>query len=230
MVEDAVTWADVVVVGPGLSKCEEAFMLVKHAMSYTKSQSKHIIIDADGLNIISSHPELREYYHKKTVITPHIGETARLVGKNTTQIAENIIEEAKNYAYKNNINIIQKDSTTVILGIESSEDKCNNRVCINTTGNPGMATGGSGDLLTGIVAAVLAGGIDVKEMPEYKRLCEIEIADAEKGNEETFLGMAVATYIHGMAGDMAAEKYGETSMTATDILNMIPEVLKIEKE
>lgn len=218
MIDEAVAWADVIVIGPGLSKNNVAELLLKHAMRSVKYADKSIIIDADGLNIIAEKPELLEYYHRKTIITPHIGEAARLFGENTATIAGDIIKVAGSYAHEHNINVIQKDSTTVILGIESSEDKCNNRVCINTSGNAGMATGGSGDILTGIVAAVLAGGIDVTKMQEYQ--------DAfDKEGEKIFLAASVAVYIHGLAGDMAAEEMGETSMTATDILNKIPKVL-----
>lgn len=227
IVEEAVIWADVLVVGPGLSKESLAVMLTKYAMCYAKAYDKHIVIDADALNIVSEHKELKAYYHSKTIITPHVGEAARLMGKDISQIAENIIKEASLYAHANNINVILKDSTTVILGIESSKDKCNNRVCINTSGNAGMATGGSGDVLSGIVAAVLAGGIDVGELKEYKMLCEKDIAKPERENEATFLGAAAAVYIHGLAGDMASERFGETSMTATDILNMISNVLTL---
>lgn len=223
MLEENVSWADVVVVGPGISKGETAKLLLKHTMRVARDKDKSIIIDADGLNIIAENPQLKEYYHKKTVITPHIGESARLFGKSTRTIAENIIDVAGSYAYEHNINVIQKDSTTVILGIESCGDKCNNRICINTSGNAGMATGGSGDILTGIVAAVIAGGVDVRGMCEYE-------ASSDKDNEKIFLAASIATYIHGLAGDMAAKVIGETSMTATDILNSIPAVLKELKE
>lgn len=225
LIEEAVSWADTIVVGPGLSKSRTAIALTKYAMIHSKAHGRHIVIDADSLNIISEHGELKEYYHNKTVITPHIGEMSRLTRKSVACIAENIIDVASEYAAENNINVILKESTTVILGIESSEDKCNNRVCINTTGNAGMATGGSGDVLAGIVAAVLAGGVNVKNMQEYKRLCDEAVSEYELECEQTYLSAALAVYIHGLAGDMASEQYGETSMTATDILNNIPNVL-----
>ncbi len=218
MVEEAITWADVVAIGPGMSMNDEAKLLLKYAMCLTKVQDKPIIIDADGLNIIAKNYEYAEYYHKKTIITPHIGEMARIIGKSSVEIAGDIIGIAGEYARINNINVIQKDATTVILGIESSEDKCNNRVCINTSGNAGMATGGSGDVLTGIVAAVLAGGVDVKRLQEYEDASDKEL-------EEIYLASSIGVYIHGLAGDMASNEMGETSMTATDILNMIPKLL-----
>lgn len=227
MVNEAVDWADTIVIGPGLSKGREAQLLMQHTMSLAKEQSKYIIIDADGLNIISDRPELKQYYHEKTIVTPHVGEAARLMKKSVKEIAENIIDNAAEYAHENNINVMLKDSTTVILGIESSDDKCNNRVCVNKKGNSGMATGGCGDVLTGIVAAVLAGSIDIEEIELYRKLCEAGISEKEKERELTFLGMAIAGYVHGDAGDSAADRFGEPSLMASDILDKLSGIFNV---
>lgn len=230
LVENVVSWCDAVVIGPGLSQSREAGVLLANTMKKAFSYNKHIVIDADGLNIIAKNAELKKYYHEKTVITPHIGEASRLMGISSIEIAENIIAVAGKYSRENRINVVQKDSTTVILGIESYNNKCNNRVCINTSGNPGMATGGSGDVLAGMLAAVLAGSVDIEAF--------IKQQNAFMGNDflqnnsfmesiydKTFFGAAIAVYMHGLAGDLAAKERGEASMTATDILNMIHMVL-----
>ena len=214
MVKEGVQWADAVVIGPGLSKGEEAYILLKAAMSATKEQNKPIVIDADGLNLLSEHNELAEFYHKKTIITPHIGEAARLVDKQPEYVAKNIIKVMGDYGRQYGITIVAKDATTVIIGIESSEDKCHNRVCINTTGNPGMATGGSGDVLAGMIGASVSGGIDIEKMDEY-------IHCNDKEEMKMYLASSVAVYLHGLAGDSGARLKGETSLTASDILDNI---------
>lgn len=212
---DAVLWSDVTAIGSGLGKSPQAKKLLKEAMTLTKENSKSLVIDADGLNIISEDSSLKELYHSRVVITPHMGEASRLMSVTVRELAGDIVGYGMKYSRKNNINVVLKDSTTVILGIESLNDKCNNRVCVNTSGNAGMATAGSGDVLTGIIAGVLAGGIDVTE---------IAVRYGKSYEDKIFVAVALAVYIHGMAGDMAAEKYGMTSMTATDILNMICEI------
>ncbi len=216
MVAEGVAWADAVVVGPGLSKTDEAYVLLKNAMLYTKQMAKPIIIDADGLNIISEHRELEDMYHNKTILTPHIGEAARLVEKQPEQVAADVIGVMGKYARAYGITMVVKDATTVTFGIESCDDKCHNRVCVNTTGNAGMATGGSGDILSGMIAAAVSGGIDVEQVPEYA-------ISEDKDAEKMYLGAAIAVYIHGQAGDMAAVEKGQTAMTASDILEKIGE-------
>ena len=118
------------------------------------------------------------------------------------------MKAADDFASTYNVNVVLKDSTSVILGIESFDDKCNNRAYVNTTGNAGMATAGSGDVLAGIVAGIVAGGLDGS-------IAETDLTQA----------IAIAVYIHGMAGDMAAKEKGQSSMLATDILDMITKVL-----
>lgn len=215
-VSRAVSWSDVTVIGPGIGTKAQAVKLVRRVMTVTKDKEQLLVIDADGLNIISSDESLKKLYHEKIVITPHLGEASRLMGVPVKAIAEDIVNCGRKYAGENGINVVLKDSTSVILGIESLDNKCNNRVCVNTSGNAGMATAGSGDVLAGIIAGVLAGGIGITTLVEdYGKSCA----------ERIFVAVSLAVYIHGMAGDRAAEKYGQTSMTATDILNMICEIV-----
>lgn len=214
--EKAVLWSDAVVIGPGLGTEMQSYSLVKNIMQITGDKDKYVVIDADGLNIISADDRLKELYHDKTVITPHLGEASRLMKVPVKEIAENLVDSGRQYSGQHGINVVLKDSATVILGIESFDNKCNNRVCINTSGNAGMATAGSGDVLAGIIAAVLAGGIDITSLVEsYGR------SEADR----IFIAAALAVYIHGKAGDLAADRCGQISMTATDILNMIYEIL-----
>lgn len=206
--EKSIKWADSVLIGPGMGDSDMAKRLVYSAMKLAKSYDKYLVIDADGLNIISNDVSLKELFYKKTIITPHIGEASRLMNIEIGQIARNIVKAADDFASTYNVNVVLKDSTSVILGIESFDDKCNNRAYVNTTGNAGMATAGSGDVLAGIVAGIVAGGLDGS-------IAETDLTQA----------IAIAVYIHGMAGDMAAKEKGQSSMLATDILDMIAKVL-----
>lgn len=206
--EESIGWADSVLIGPGISTKDVAVELVKKTVNISKLQDKYLIIDADGLNIISKDDSLKESLYSKVIITPHIGEASRLMNVENYQIARDIIKTARDYSDKYNINVVLKDSTSVILGIESFDNKCNNRAYVNTTGNAGMATAGSGDVLAGIIAGAMAGGID-----------------RELVSDDMTKAIAMAVYIHGLAGDMAADKKGQTSMLATDILDMIAKVL-----
>ena len=206
--EESIKWADSVLIGPGISTGDIAVELVKITVSMAKKYDKYLIIDADGLNIIAKNDFLKDNFYNKVIITPHIGEASRLMNLDSHMIAKDIVKVARDYSDKYNINVVLKDSTSVILGIESFEDKCNNRAYVNTIGNAGMATAGSGDVLAGIIAGVMAGGLDR----------ELVCKDMTKA-------IAIGVYIHSLAGDMAAEETGQTSMLATDILDMIAKVL-----
>lgn len=218
IIKEAVQWADAIVAGPGIGTSQTAVALLQNIMEHSKENKKPLVIDADGLNIISSNETMKSLYHDYVVITPHMGEAARLMGRPVKEVAENIVLYGKRYSDENKINVVMKDSTTVILGIESLEDKCNNRVCVNTCGNPGMATGGSGDVLAGIIAGVIAGGISVENFAEG-------YSENVTGCNRLYFASCLAVRIHGRAGDMAAEDVGLSSLTASDILNMIPKVL-----
>ena len=152
-----------------------------------KSCSK-IILDADALNIIAERP----YYLKKGVImTPHLGEFSRLCGKTAEEIEKNREEIAKKYAKENLVILVLKGKNTIVTDGE--------KVYINQTGNKGMAKGGSGDVLSGIIASLCAQGM------------------------ESFDASVLGVYIHGLAGDVAKEKYTDMAMTASDIIKHIPD-------
>lgn len=178
-------------VGPGLGRDAAT---AKALLSLIKSCQSPMVLDADALNIISEHPEWLHYVPSGSVITPHQGEFNRLAGE--CRDREEAISKARSIAQKYGICIVLKGAPTIVI---SPVGECHN----NETGNPGMATAGSGDVLTGILLALLA-----------------RITDS-------LFAARLAVYVHGLAGDIAAEFYGETAMTAGDIINSLPSAWKL---
>lgn len=209
-IEKDILWADAVLIGPGLGKSHMAKQLVERTLEICKEYKKYLVIDADGLNIISEDDSLTDLFYENVIITPHMGEAARLFKEEIGTISKDMVKAAYRYIDEHKVNVVLKDSTTVILGIESLEDKCNNRAYVNINGNPGMATAGSGDVLAGIITGILAGGF-TKDLAK----------------ENLIKAIAIAIYIHSAAGDMAAEELGQTYMVASDIIEMISKVLSI---
>ncbi len=150
-----------------------------------------IILDADALNIIAEKPC---YLKPGVIMTPHTGEFSRLTGKSCAEIESNRESLAKKYAKENSVVLVLKGKNTIVTDGE--------RVYINETGNKGMAKGGSGDVLSGIIASLCAQGL------------------------ESFDGAMCGVYLHGVAGDIAKEKYTDMAMTASDITNCIPDAYK----
>ena len=150
-----------------------------------------LILDADALNIIA---EKSYYLREGVVLTPHTGEFSRLTGKNSIEIENNREELAKKYAKENSAVVVLKGENTVVTDGE--------RVYINKTGNKGMAKGGSGDVLSGIIASLCAQGM------------------------ENYDAAVCGVYLHGLAGDIAEENYTDMSMTASDIIKHIPDAYK----
>lgn len=200
--------ADSVVLGCGLGRSSTAKEMVRTVLSCA---SVPLVIDADGLNIVSESPELWSLLSAeqkaRTVITPHPGEMARLSGTSIGEILSNTAETAENFAKKHGIICLLKDHRTVITDGSAT--------FVNQSGNPGMATGGSGDVLSGIVGAILARNTLADWADEGRRSLS-----------PTLYRTAAAAYIHGLAGDRAAEKYGQYSLTASDILSEIHNVIR----
>jgi NAD(P)H-hydrate epimerase len=144
-----------------------------------------MVLDADALNIIAAHPELLSKLTKGTILTPHPKEFARLFGSNTNSMLQ--VENARIQAMRYNICIVLKGRYTAVI---SPEGECR----YNTTGNAGMATGGAGDVLTGIITGLLAQGY------------------------APYAAAVLGVYLHGMAGDIAAETHSQEAMVATDII------------
>ncbi len=182
--------------GPGLGCGEDRTRLLA---ILTKSAKLPIVLDADALNIIAKNPKMMEYLPQTTILTPHVGELARLTGTSFSNRTD-IVTKALELALKHNVTVIVKGAPTVTVSPDG-------KLFINTTGNAGMATAGSGDVLTGIVLAM--------------------ITQSYPGTEAS----RIATYIHGLAGDIAARKFSQTAMTSADIADCLPEAwLKMTME
>lgn len=183
---------DAAAVGPGLSATEEMTEIVELLI---KECRVPLILDADALNALSRNIALLEKLKTEAVVTPHPAEMARLTGLTTEEVMEDRIGTARNFSGKWGVITVLKGSRTVIALPDGS-------YFINPTGNPGMATGGSGDLLTGIIASLAGQGM--------------KLADA-----------AVAgVYLHGLAGDRAAERTGRHGLLPRDVVDALPAVMK----
>ena len=183
---------DVLAIGPGLSRNKSTQSLVRKIIS---SIDIPMVIDADGLNALSGHLDILKKRKALTIITPHPGEMGCILGRKTSHIQKNRRILAKQLADMYNIVIILKGQGTIVA-------EGGGKVFKNWTGNPGMAKGGSGDVLTGITAAFLG----------------------QSGN--AYEAAKLAVYAHGLAADLAVKQTGQLSLLATDILNKLPIVLK----
>jgi len=179
---------DVVAIGPGLGQAAPTREFVKRLVDRATTP---LVIDADGLNAFSGDPDrLMGREGRDVIITPHPGEMGRLVGMSTDEVQSSRLEIARNFAAAHHLYVVLKGHRTLI----ATPDQ---KVFINPTGNPGMATGGTGDVLTGMIAAWLA-----------------QLLDAEAACK-------LAVYLHGMAGDLAEADEGEISLTAGDVAGHI---------
>ncbi len=190
--------AHVMVIGPGLSQEGRTKNLVRELVKHSRVP---VVLDADGINAFAPHPEaLRNDEGSPVVITPHPGEMARLLGSTISKVQKSRIETAGGCAQAHGCFVILKGHQTVIASPTG-------RIMINSTGNPGMATGGTGDILAGMVGRFTAAW--------YRRF---HGADLDALAEH----LAAAVYLHGRAGDLAAAEKGEESLIATDLLDYLP--------
>jgi ADP-dependent NAD(P)H-hydrate dehydratase / NAD(P)H-hydrate epimerase len=181
-----------VCIGPGISQNRETQKLVLNLVS---KLTKPMAIDADGLNALAGHVDILKAAKAPVVLTPHPGEMARITGRDKEEIQNNRKEVAMTFAAEYNTVLVLKGHETVVANPAGE-------LYVNQTGNPGMASGGTGDCLTGIIASFIGQGI------------------------EPFMASSLAVYYHGLAGDLAVKEKGVLSLIATDILNKLPEVLK----
>lgn len=184
--------ATAVLLGCGLGHNPQTCEFVSQ---FVKSIAKPMVLDADGLNALAMNPSIWEDLHGDLVITPHPGEMSRLLGTTKAQIESNRLDAVREAATRFDCVAVLKGARTLIADPSG-------RVFINTTGNPGLATGGTGDVLAGIIASLLAQGMN------------------------TYDAAVSGVYIQGMAGDIAASKIGPAGMIATDVLQAIPETLR----
>ena len=175
---------DVLAIGPGLGQAPGTKAFVQ---ALVDRATVPLVVDADGLNAFAGQPErLAGREGRDVIITPHPGEMARLLGVTTEEVQSDRLEVARRFAETHHVYVVLKGHRSVIATPDGT-------VFINPTGNPGMATGGTGDVLTGMIAAWLA-----------------QLLDAEAACK-------LAVYLHGMAGDLAEADEGEVSMTAGDL-------------
>jgi hydroxyethylthiazole kinase-like uncharacterized protein yjeF len=183
---------DVVAIGPGLGQLSGTRQFVQ---DFVDRATMPIVIDADGLNAFTDHPDrLAGREGRDVIITPHPGEMARLVGMSTDEVQASRLEIARNFASAHHLYVVLKGHRTLIATPGGT-------VFINPTGNPGMATGGTGDVLTGMIAAWLA-----------------QLLDAEAACK-------LAVYLHGMAGDLAEADEGEVALTSTDLAGRLGDAI-----
>lgn len=184
--------ADVLIIGPGLGQERSTYTLVRKVIQINVLPT---IIDADALGALRENLNLLKKYHGKIILTPHEKEFSNLFKVNLKLVKKNRKFIAKKYAkYYNNI-IVLKGHRTIVTGGA-------NQIYINKTGNPGMATAGSGDVLSGIIGAFLGQGLD------------------------TFKAAKFATYIHGLAGEIGAKDKTQMGLIASDIIERIPDAIK----
>ena len=210
--EEGLGWADVIAVGPGLGKSEGAYHVLERVIA---GSDKPLIIDADGLNLLAEHLELQRlladatglraggmhtelYTQRQVILTPHVGELARLTGLSVGQLKERLWEHGMALAGKLHVIVVAKDARTFTCAVDRP-------VCMNIYGNSGMATAGSGDVLTGILAGLWA-----------------QSGEAGDGFHTACLGV----HIHAGAGDLAAAARGEHGCMAGDMAEAAGTVIK----
>jgi NAD(P)H-hydrate epimerase len=182
---------DVIALGPGLSRSKDAVKLVR-GLILSKKIKAPMVIDADGLNAISD-PSILKRSGKDIILTPHPREFSRLSGKKVEEIQRDRAGSAGRFASKYGVTLVLKGAYSVIAGKRN--------IYVNPTGNPGMASAGVGDVLTGIIASLIGQGV------------------------EPFKAAVAGAYVHGMAGNLAVSIKGEHGIIASDIIDSIPYTL-----
>jgi NAD(P)H-hydrate epimerase len=178
----------VLAIGPGLGQSDDT---ARFCIGLLEATNIPAVIDADGLNILAQHTAVlrRLTESERTIVmTPHPGEMARLAGISTADVQANRLDVARDFARRHGVSVVLKGARTLIAHRDG-------RVAVNTTGNPGMAKGGSGDLLTGMVAGLLA---QFKDNPD--------------------IAVETAVFLHGLAADLAVTERDEHTLLATDSL------------
>jgi len=195
---DAIAHASVIIIGPGLGQNDMAHFLMEYTLRNARCP---LVIDADGINILAGHRELLKAGERPVILTPHMLEMARLIEESlrpskeaVAELKRNRIGIAQNTADKLGAVLVLKDACTFVTEGKGGY--------FNTSGNSAMAKGGSGDVLTGVIAGLIAQGMNA-------------VSAAKLG-----------VFIHGLAGDAARKRLGDRSVLAGDLLDAIPEVLK----
>lgn len=190
ILNQALAWADVTAIGPGLGNEPWAAEFTEQALRFYE---KPLVVDADGLNHLAGEPGcfLIRKHHGPLILTPHVGEFSRLSGLPISEIKKQVPALAARYGKENGCICVLKDAPTAV---GDSTGQC----FVNTTGNHGMSTGGSGDVLTGIVAGLLA------------------------QKTEPLKAALLGVWLHGRAGDLAAEREGTYGLMARHLIEYLP--------
>ena len=183
---------NVLAIGPGLSTEKETVQLLESLLPQVECP---LVIDADGINALGKNKTLIDRIQAETILTPHPKEMSRLSGWNVQDILDHRIERTREFAQEHEVTLLLKGARTLVAYAEGT-------VLINPTGNPGMATAGSGDVLTGLIAGLVSQGLNAPS------------------------ATAAGAFIHGMAGDLYAEAHHEVPLIASDLLNNIPKAIK----
>ena len=189
--------ADILLLGPGLSQDKSTQGLVNRLIRIV---DKPAVVDADAINILSRNPQLLGRHRPaELVITPHPGEMARLLGIGTDEVQADRVACARSLAKESGAWVILKGAGTVVASPEGA-------ALINPTGNPGMASAGMGDALTGVIASLLAQGVPAGE------------------------ACIAAVYLHGLAGDIASEELGQPAVIASDLIERMGRAMEVASE
>lgn len=198
VIASRLSWADVVVLGPGLGRNPETDRLI---LDVYRACDRPLLVDADGLNALAEFPKARRRRTAPTILTPHSGEMARLLGKTADEVGRHRLDIVHDAARKFSSVVVLKGAPTITASPAGSGIRV-----VNSTGNPGMATIGMGDVLAGLIAGLVAQGLS------------------------PFEGAYAGVFVHGRAGDLAAQRLGERSLLASDVLNTLPTALKSIEE
>lgn len=187
--KEIIDYSDVAATGSGCTNITDYAEILNYLLDNCKQP---LVIDAEGINKLKLN-NLKKH-ENPIVLTPHYGEMAKLLNADIDYIRTDIIEKSKDFSLKYKVYLILKGARTVIACPDG-------QVFINTTGNPGMATAGSGDVLTGAIASLIGQGIEIKN------------------------ALRAAVYLHGLAGDIGVMNLGEYSLTAGDLINYLPNAI-----
>ncbi len=185
-----------VVIGPGLGSEPETYEFAREVL---KSVELPVVVDADGLNALAGSTEILKLKEQEVVITPHVGEFSRLTGLSKEEILKAPFEHAVEFANRHGVTVVLKSGRTVVATPDGKS-------YVNIIGNPGMATAGTGDVLSGIIGAMLGMGIDGEDSAKF------------------------SVFLHSLSGDLAAGELTEEGMKACDLIDFLPKAIKTLKE
>lgn len=188
--EEQIDWAAAIVIGPGLGRESYIRMLLETVLTHAYVP---LVLDADALNTVAEFSELAGYYTENMIVTPHMGEMARLTGKSISELKEDPAAAAREYSRQHGVTCVLKDAATVIAGPDGD-------TWLNTSGNSGMAKAGAGDVLTGVIGALLVQGMEVPEAAAY------------------------GVWLHGRAGETAVREKGIYGLLAHEIADFINDI------